>query len=103
MTGSAYVRTVQNQYLALPNTSNRFSCSDRHLARHLYLRGIPISVVRSALLLATVRRLCRHPHATPLPPVRSLYYFLPVIEEILLAPLPPSYLPYLEHKIAGHK
>src|SRR6266852_6911669 len=46
------------------------------------------------------RRLAHDP-AHPLPPVRSLYYFLPVLEEIRLQPLPPGYLQYLERKISS--
>src|SRR5215831_17574240 len=35
----------------------------------------------------------------PLPPVRSLHYFLPVLDEISSQPLPPGYLEYLEAKL----
>jgi hypothetical protein len=34
----------------------------------------------------------------PLPLVRSLAYFSPVIDEILRQPLPPTYLDYLRSK-----
>ena len=63
-------------------------------------RQAPSGELRSALLLATARRLAHDP-AHPLPPVRSLYYFLPVLEEIRLQPLPPGYLQYLERKISS--
>ena len=103
MNGQAYVHAVHQFYLQMPNTSGRFSRSDRQLAQALYQRGIPIDVIRSALLLATARRVCRNPDGRPLPPVRSLHYFLPVIDEILLQPLPNGYLKYLEAKIAQRK
>ena len=103
MTQAAYIRAVRTFYLQLPNTHHSFSRSDRSLASTLYQRGIPCDVVRSALLLAIARRVCRDPSAPSLPPVRSLHYFIPAIDEILRQPLPKSYVQYLEYKIAQHK
>jgi hypothetical protein len=100
MTVQDYVRTIQQLYIQMPNTSGRFSRSDRQLAQALNQRGIPIHIVRAALLLATARRVCRNPASPPLPPVRSLHYFLPAIDEVLLQPLPNAHLQYLESKIA---
>lgn len=99
MNQQAYILAIRSLYLQLPNTHRRFSRSDRHLASILYQRGFSLDLVRSALLLATARRFAHDP-AHPLPPVRSLYYFLPVLEEIRLRPLPPGYLQYLERKIS---
>jgi hypothetical protein len=99
MTEQAYVQALRSVYLHLPNTHRRFSRSDRHLASTLYQRGFSLDLVRSALLLATARRLPRNLAEPPLPPVRSLHYFLPVLEEIKLQPLPPGYLQYLEAKV----
>ena len=99
MTEQAYIHAVRSLYLHLPNTHRRFSRSHRHLASSLYQRGFSLELVRSALLLATARRLVRNPAEPPLPPVRSLHYFLPVVEEIRLQPLAPGYLQYLEAKV----
>ena len=60
-------------------------------------RGFSLDLVRSALFLATARRLARNPVEPPLPPVRSLHYFLPVLEEIKLQP--PGYVQYLDSKV----
>ena len=99
MTPELYVRTVRDLYIQLPITADRFTRSDRLLARNLFQRQISIQLLKSALFLATARRLARNPDALALPPVRSLHYFLPVIDEILRHPLPPSYIQYLESKI----
>ena len=99
MTEQVYIQAVRSLYLQLPNTHQRFSRSDRHLALRLYQRGCSLDLVRSALFLTTARRLARKPLAPPLPPVRSLYYFLPVLEEVRLQPLPLGYLQYLESKV----
>ena len=45
--------------------------------------------------LAVDRRLTRALDACPLSPVRSLYYFLPVLDELSPAPPPDGYLEYL--------
>ena len=99
MTEQAYIQILRSVYLHLPNTYHHFSRSDRRLASILYQRGFALDLVRSALFLATARRLARNPLEPPLPPVRSLHYFLPVLEEIKLQPLPPGYLQYLESKV----
>jgi hypothetical protein len=99
MTEQAYIHAVRSVYLQLPNTHRRFNRSDRRLASSIYQRGFSLELVRSALLLATARRLARNPAEPPLPPVRSLHYFLPVLEEIRVQPLPPGYLQYLEAKV----
>jgi hypothetical protein len=103
MTEQAYVRSVRELFLRLPNTHHRFSSSNRRLAAELFHRHVSLDIVRSALLLATARRICRAPTAPPLPPVRSLHYFIPVIDELLITPLPDLYLQYLDHKIAQHR
>jgi hypothetical protein len=86
-------------YLNLPDTPHRSSRSDRQLASQLVTRRIPWTTIRSALLLASARRLARDPQAPPLPPIRSLHYFLPVIEELRDKPISLSYLDYLQSKI----
>jgi hypothetical protein len=95
----SYIHTVGLLYRALPDTPDRFSRTDRDLAGLLFDRGVQISTIRSAFLLATARRLVRSSSRPPLQPVRSLHYFLPVIDEVQQSPLPPSYLRYLESKL----
>jgi hypothetical protein len=97
-----YVKTVLDLYLALPETPNRVGRSDRSLAFRLFQQNVPASIVEAAFLLASARRLCR-PNDAPLGPIRSLHYFLPVIEEITRHPLPPSYPDYLRHKLATYQ
>jgi hypothetical protein len=99
MTEQAYIQALRSVYFQLPNTHHRFSRSDRRLASNLFQRGFSLALVRSALLLASARRLARNPAEPPLPPVRSLHYFLPVLDEISSQPLPPGYLEYLEAKL----
>ncbi len=97
-----YVANVLDLYLGLPETPIRVSRTDRKLALDLFQRGVLTSTIEAALLLASVRRICRQPNAPPLGPIRSLHYFLPVIEEIIQQPLPDGYLRYLRHKLTTH-
>lgn len=92
-----YLDAVIETYSSLPGTPSRPSRQDRRLARDLCRRGVPLRTVRMALLLATARRTLRS--GPPLPPVRTLHYFLPAIEEVLEQPPDPGYVDYLAAKL----
>jgi hypothetical protein len=94
-----YVAAVLILYVELPETPLRASIQDRWHARRLYDRGISLRVVESAFLLASLRRLARSSDGPPLSPIRSLAYFLPVIDELLAHPAPDNYLEYLRLKL----
>ena len=96
---AAYVAAVLTLYLDLPDTPLRPSPLDQSLARKLHEQSVPLPLVESALLLATLRRLSRPSDLPPLPKIRSLAYFLPVIEELQQQPLPDGYLDYLRLKL----
>jgi len=97
-----YRQTLLDLYLRLPDTPRRLSRFDLRLVRQLWERQIPLTTVETAFLLASSRRAVRHPDAMPLGPIRSLHYFMPVIEELLAQPVPASYLTYMRSKVAMH-
>jgi hypothetical protein len=86
-------------YVDLPETPLRASVQDQCRARRLYDRGVPLRLVESALLLASLRRLVRPADVPALPPIRSPAYFQPVIEELLEHPVPDTYLEYQRLKV----
>lgn len=94
-----YVAAVLTLYVDLPDTPLRPSPMDQSVARKLHQEAVPLTLVESALLLATLRRLTRSSDLPPLPKVRSLAYFLPVIAELQQQPLPDGYLDYLRLKL----
>ena len=94
-----YVSTVILLYVDLPDTPLSATLQDHAQARRLHDRGISLALVESAFLLASLRRLARPSDAPPLPPIRSLAYFLPVIAELLAQPMPENYLDYLRLKL----
>ena len=95
----SYVAAVLILYVELPETPMRASVQDQWQARRLYDRRVPLLVVESAFLLASLRRLVRPADGPPLSPIRSLAYFLPVIDELLAHPAPENYLDYLRLKL----
>jgi hypothetical protein len=96
-----YVRSVLSAYLALPDTPRTTSPFDRRLARDLHDRAVPLATVNAAFFLAIARRNARPPGAVPLGSIRSIAYFLPVIEELLAKPMDPIYADYLRRKMVS--
>ncbi len=94
-----YVRRVLDAYRAAPGTTGTVRRPDRLTAAELYRRGVSATVVENAFVLAATRRLCRPPGAMPLGAIRSLAYFLPVIDEILEGHISPDYFHYLRYRL----
>lgn len=97
---SLYIETLLKLYLSLPETPSRTSRYDRELASQLCERKVPMEIIEAAFLLASARRLFRDPAMAPLQPIRSLHYFLPVIEEVSAGPPSPDYVRHLRLKLA---
>ena len=95
----SYVASLLALYLDLPDTPLHPSAQDYWLARRLQQQAVPLTLVESALLLASLRRLVRAADAPPLPPIRSLAYFQPVIAELQSQPVPDHYVAYLRQKL----
>jgi hypothetical protein len=94
-----YVRKVLEAYRNTPGTCGNLRRPDRMLAIQLYQRGVPLRTVENALVLAAVRRLIRPADAPPLTTVRSLAYFMPVIEEVLETDVGEEYFQYARQKL----
>jgi hypothetical protein len=94
-----FIRRVLEAYRKTPGTMGTVRRPDRVVALQLYQRGISVSVIENAFVLAATRRLVRPADARPLATIRSLAYFLPVIEEVLDLRVSPGYFQYLRHKL----
>jgi len=98
----SYVHAVLSTYRSWPGATGHVRRPDRLLAGTLYDRGISFDAIRAAFVLATARRTFRPTGAPPLPTIRSLHYFLPVINEIVRNNnLDAFYIRYLELKLNG--
>ena len=99
ITEEDYIRRVLEAYRKTPGTTGTVRRPDRLLAAQLQQRGVPLVAIENAFLLATARRLIRPSGAPALGTIRSLAYFLPVIEEVLTLRVHPDYFRYLQQKM----
>ena len=77
-----YVEQVLDLYRSNPSTTGHVHRNDRRLANSLFDRRVALTIVRGAMAMAALRR-ARRPHEdAPLGQIRSLAYFLPVIQEL---------------------
>ena len=94
-----YVATLLECYVQLPHTPNRPRNNDRRLAASLFNQKVPLDIVKAAFVLATSRRTFRPKNAPPLDPIRSLAYFLPVVEELQRTSPDPFYIHLLKQRL----
>jgi hypothetical protein len=94
-----YLRQVLEAYRSTPGSTGVVRRADRLFATQLYDRGVPLQAVENALLLAAARRSVRPAEAPPLGTIRSLAYFLPVIEEVLQLKVGQEYFRHLRNKL----
>jgi hypothetical protein len=73
--------------------------ADRMLAAQFYQRGMAVTVIENAFVLAAARRLMRPADAPQLGTIRSLAYFLPVIAEVLDMRVSPEYFQHVRRKL----
>ena len=94
-----YVRQVLEAYRKTPGTMGTVRRADRLLAAQLYERGISVSVIENAFVLAATRRLVRPADASPLGTIRSMAYFVTAIEEVLGMHVNPEYFQHVRRKL----
>ena len=94
-----YIRRVLEGYRKTPGTMGTVRRPDRALAAQLYQRGVSVGVIENAFVLAAARRLTRPADAAPLGTIRSLAYFLPVIEEVIGMRVNSDYFQYVRRKL----
>ena len=94
-----YIRQILEAYRKTPGTAGTIRRRVRVLPTQLYQRGVPVSVIENAFVLAAARRLMRPADAPPLGTIRSLAYFLPVIEEVLQLRVSPDYFQHVRRKL----
>ena len=99
LTHEQYVHRVLEAYQRTPGTCGHVRPHDRQLALELHQRDIPLRTVENALMLAVARRTFRPNQTRPLATVRSLRYFVPVIEELLAEPVGADYFEYVRRQL----
>ena len=94
-----YVQKLLDAYRRTPGTTGCVRRSDRLLAVTLPQRGVSLTTIDNALVLAAARRLLRPATTPPLATVRSLAYFLPVTEEVLDLQVSPDYFQHIRRRL----
>jgi hypothetical protein len=102
MSREEYVRKLLEAYRTTPGTTGHIRGPDRVLAAALQQRGVSLQAVENALVLAASRRLMHSREAPPLGTIRSLAYFVPVIEEVLEGVVGQDYYNYLRYRLKPH-
>ncbi len=95
-----YIQTVLDLYVSLPSTPESPRRDDRYLAMKLYREGVALLKIECALFLGCARRELQE-HEEPLQPIRSLRYFVPVLEEVQHESFDAGYVRYLREKLSG--
>ena len=73
-------------YRTVPGVLGRVRRADRDLAARLFQNAVPFYAIRNAFIVAAARRIRNNAFSTPLPPIRSLHYFLSVLREVIERP-----------------
>lgn len=96
----AYTKYLLDAYSKTPGTTGFVHKADRKVAYALFEQGVSLKQAENALCLGAARRLFRPNDAPPLQTVRSLAYFLPVIEEVLTTNVGDEYFAHVRRKLA---
>jgi hypothetical protein len=96
---SAYVAAIRQSFLALGCTTGKFGPGDIRKAQDFDKRGIPLETVQDAMLTGACRKYASWLDGHESAPVRSLFYFEPLVAEIQHQPLPPGYRDYLNMQL----
>jgi len=94
----SYVASVRASFLAMGCVTGRFSASDERVANQLEKQGVPLSTIKDALVLGSVRKYLSWINNGNSPPIGSLKYFQPLIEEVQQQPWAGGYREYLWSK-----
>ncbi len=90
-----YVAIVRQVFLDLGCTRGRFGSAEEAQARNLEKRGIPLDLVRDAMMVGACRKYVSWLNHGYSEPISSITYFESVISELLDCPLPADYREYL--------
>lgn len=99
MTRTQYRRQALRLYRLLPDTPSRCHRGDCTIVDRLYQDDVPLSLLETALLVGTARRVLRDPGLPKLGTIRSIAYFLPILQQLHESPPPDGYLDYLRHTL----
>jgi len=92
---SDYIAAVRQLFLDLGCTNGRFGTSEQTQAKSLEKRGVPLDIVRDAMMIGACRKYVSWLNNGYSEPISSMAYFESVIGELLRCPPPVGYREYL--------
>lgn len=106
----SFVSRIRDLYLTLVRANGSFNAADQRSATELFKRGIPVSVVKDAMLLGCARKYVSSVNnagseatgTAGWEPIASLAYFVPLIEEVSLVPFSSDYRRYVAAKAKAY-
>lgn len=90
-----YVAAVRQLFLDLGCTSGRFGASEEAQTKSLEKRGVPLDIVRDAMIIGACRKFVSWLNNGYSEPISSIAYFESVIGELRCGPPPVDYREYL--------
>ena len=94
-----YVAAIRQQFLTLGCASGRFGASEEAQAENLERRGIPLQIVRDAMIVGACRKYVSWLNNGYSEPISSIAYFESVIGELLHSPPAHDYSKFLRFEL----
>jgi hypothetical protein len=94
-----YIDQVKKLFLAYPIVHSSFTEADRKLAERLFREGVSLETMTRALLLGLSRKSISELNSNQQQPIRSLSYFIPLLEEVSQIQVSDQYWRYLRFKL----
>ena len=88
---TAYLKAIEQFYIARPGVRFSFSEADRSLARKWFLQSMALSSVEQAITIGCGRKYVSWLNGQNGEPIGSLYYFDPILQEVLKQDLSHDY------------
>jgi hypothetical protein len=95
----SYVESVRRLFMSLGCTSGRFGPTEGQLAEDFEKKGIPLCVIKDAMMVGACRKYVSWLNNGPSAPIASLAYFETIIEEVLERPFPAGYREYMQMQV----
>jgi hypothetical protein len=94
-----YVEAIRQAFVSIGCTRGIFRSSDESIARTFYDRGVSLSVVQDALVLAACRKYISWLNNGASEPIGSLHYLEPLVKEVQQRPFPPGYQEHMRYEL----
>ena len=96
---ASFISTVRELFLAPCCVQAVFTAADEAIAARLYDRAVSVDQIRRAILLGCARKYASMINGQTKMRIRSLLYFVPLVDEVAASAIPESYWEPLRRKV----